>query len=142
MKKNLLPIGYFHVVLTLPHELNDIVLRNKEIMYGILFKAGSETLLELGRDKRHLGAQIGFIALLHTWGQNLMTHNHLHSIVPGGGLSLDGENWVGTKRQDFFIHVSVVSDLFKKKFMHYLLKAYKENKLKFIESIEQLKVKR
>lgn len=139
MKRNLLPIGYFHVVLTLPHELNDIVLRNKKIMYGILFKAGSETLLELGRDKRHLGAQIGFIALLHTWGQNLMAHNHLHCIVPGGGLSIDGEKWVETKRQDFFIHVSVVSDLFKKKFMYYLLKAYKENKLKFIGSIEKLK---
>lgn len=139
MENNLLPLGYFHIVLTLPHELNDIVLRNKEIMYGILFKAGSETLLELGRDKKHLGAQIGFTAILHTWGQNLMDHNHLHCIVPAGGLSLDGESWVDTKKEDFFIHVNVLSDLFKKKFMHYLLKVHNEDKLKFMGKIEYLK---
>lgn len=139
MKNNLLDVGYFHVVLTLPHELNDIVLRNKEIMYGLLFKTGSETLLELGRDEKHLGAQIGFTAILHTWGQNLMDHNHLHCIVPGGGLSVDGERWVKTKKENFFIHVKVVSDLFKKKFMHHMLKLKKEEKLKFTGKIEYLK---
>ena len=139
MKENILPVSYFHIVLTLPHELNDIVLRNKKVMYEILFKASSETLLTLCKDKKHLGAEIGLIGILHTWGQNLLDHNHIHYIVPGGGISLDEKRWINTKKKDFFIHVKVISDLFKKKFMYYFLKASNKGKLKFIGKIEYLK---
>ena len=86
-KQDLLPVEYFHVVLTVPEDLNELMIRNQKIMYDILFKAGSESLLELGRDPKFLGAEIGIIMVLHTWGQNLMTHPHLHCIVTGGGLS-------------------------------------------------------
>lgn len=137
--QDLLPVGYFHIVLTIPQELNPLVLRNQEEMYNILFKAGSETLLELGRDIKHLGAEIGFIAILHTWGQNLMDHPHLHCVVPGGGLSLDGERWVPTKRKDFFIHVKPLSALFMGKFLHYTQRAYREGKLKFPGEIIHLR---
>jgi hypothetical protein len=134
----LLPVGYFHIVLTIPQELNPLVLRNREKMYNILFKAGSETLLELGRDVKRLGANIGFIAILHTWGQNLMDHPHLHCVVTGGGLSFDGERWIHTKKKDFFVHVKVISSLFKGKFMYYLEKAYNQVELKFPGTISEL----
>ena len=136
--KDLLPVGYFHVVLTIPQELNPLVLRNQAEMYNILFRAGSEALLELGRDIKHLGAEIGFIAILHTWGQNLMDHPHIHCVVPGGGLSLDGERWIATKKKDFFIHVNPLSSLFKGKFIHYTKKAYLDGKLKFPGAVEYL----
>lgn len=134
---DLLPVGYFHVVLTIPQELNGLVLRNQKELYSILFKSGSETLIELGKDTKHLGAEIGFIAILHTWGQNLMEHPHLHCVVPGGGLSLDGKRWIHTKK-DFFIHVDVISSLFRGKFIHYLKKSYKKDKLKFPGIIREL----
>ena len=122
-KQNLLPISYFHIVLTIPDSLNPLALVNQKVVYNILFKAGSETLLELGRDPKHLGAEIGIIAVLHTWGQNLMDHPHLHCITTGGGLSKDGKKWISPKKtkkgNDFFVHVDVISDLFKKKFPHY-----------------------
>lgn len=85
-RQDLLPVEYFHVVLTVPESLNELMIRNQKIMYDILFKAGSESLLELGKDPKFLGAEIGIIMVLHTWGQNLMTHPHLHCIVTGGGL--------------------------------------------------------
>jgi predicted Zn-ribbon and HTH transcriptional regulator len=88
-ERELLPVKYFHIVFTIPQELNAIVLQNKRVLYDTLFKAGSETLLKLGKDARHLGGDIGIIEVLHTWGQNLMDHPHLHCIVPGGGLSPD-----------------------------------------------------
>ena len=119
---------------------------NQRVIYNILFKAGSETLLVLGKDPTHLGAEIGFIAVLHTWGQNQMDHPHLHCIVPGGGLSEDGIEWMlpkkMTKDRDFFIHVNVISDLFKKKFLYYLKKAYKAGDLKFEGKIKPLGTKR
>lgn len=139
--EELLPVGYFHVVFTIPEELNPMVLRNTKIIYGILFKAASETLLELGRDRRHLGADIGFIAVLHTWGQNMMEHPHLHCIVPGGGLSFDGERWIAPRKKDFFVPVDVLSSLFKGKFLHYLKKAYEERKLRFPGEIAKLEAK-
>lgn len=120
-KDDLLPVGYFHVVFTMPEELNFITLINQREMYSILFKAASETLLELSRDTKYLTAEIGFTTILHTWGQNLMNHPHLHCVVPGGGLSLDGKRWINS-RKDFFIPVKVLSKKFRGKFLYYLKK--------------------
>ncbi len=145
-KADLLPVTYFHVVCTIPDLLNKIALVNQRVIYNILFKAGSETLLVLGKDPIHLGAEIGFIAALHTWGQNMMDHPHLHCIVPGGGLSEDGIEWMlpkkMTKQRDFFIHVNVISDLFKGKFLYYLKQAYQAGDLKFAGKIKSLGTKR
>ena len=89
----MLPVPYFHVVFTLPHLLGPLALQNKRVLYGILFRAVSETLLEVAADPKHLGADIGFLTVLHTWGQNLSHHPHIHCLVPGGGLSLDRTRW-------------------------------------------------
>jgi len=127
-EKDLLPIPYFHVVFTLPDLLNPLVLRNQDVLYGILFKAVSETLAQLAETRKHLGADIGFISILHTWGQNLMDHPHLHNIVTGGGLSRDGRKWKSCKN-DFFLPVKVMSKLFRGKFIAYLKKLRAEDKL-------------
>ena len=103
----LLPVEYFHVVFTLPEELSPLALQNKRIIYGLLFKAASETLLEIAADPRHLGAEIGFLAVLHSWGQTLQHHPHLHCVVPGGGLSPDHSKWIAC-RQGFFLPVRVL----------------------------------
>ncbi|HAB54254.1 MAG TPA: IS91 family transposase [Ignavibacteriales bacterium] len=140
-KSELLPIPYYHIVFTIPEELNNITLINKKEMYSILFKSASETLLVLGKDPKHLGAEIGIIAVLHTWGQNLMDHPHLHCIVTGGGLSKDKRKWIKAKKakhKNFFIHVNVLSDLFKKKFLYYFKKAQKNKELRFIGKISEL----
>ena len=141
-KQELLPIVYYHVVFTIPAELNPITLINQKVVYDILFRAASETLLQLGLDHKHLGAQLGIIALLHTWGQTMIDHPHLHCIVTGGGLSKDGTRWIrpkkSTNKKDFFIHVNIISALFKKKFMAYLVEAYKDGSLKFVGSISHL----
>jgi hypothetical protein len=134
-KKELLPVQYFHAVLTIPNTLNPLALRNQKEVYSILFKAASETLLELGRDPKYLGAEIGFISILHTWGQNLMDHPHIHCIIPGGGLSLDGKRWISSKN-GFFIPVRVISRLFKGKFLAYLKNAYRAGKLQFEGTIQ------
>jgi hypothetical protein len=139
-KKDLLPIPYFHVVFTIPQELNFLTLLNQKQLYSILFKAVSETLLELSRDHKYLGAEIGFTTILHTWGQNLMNHPHLHCIVPSGGLSLDGNRWINSK-EGFFIPVKVLSRKFRGKFLYYLKKEYYSNKLKFSGKDEDLKSK-
>ena len=117
-KEQLLPVQYFHTVFTLPDLLHPIVRFNQKQVYGLLFKAASETLLELSRDKKYLGGEIGLTAVLHTWGQTLVDHPHLHCIVPGGGLSPDGK-WIQAK-PDFFIPVKVLSRKFKGKFLAYL----------------------
>ena len=106
-KKDLLPVSYFHVVFTIPAELNFLTLTNQKEIYSILFKAVSETLLELSSDTKYLGAQIGFTTILHTWGQNLMNHPHIHCLVPSGGLSLDGSKWINSK-ENFFIPVGAL----------------------------------
>lgn len=141
-KKELLPVSYFHVVFTIPAQLNRLALVNQRAIYSILFKAASETLLDLGHDPRHMGGKIGLITILHTWGQNLMDHPHIHCIVPGGGLSKDGTKWIfprkSSKEKAFFVHVNVLSDLFKKKFLHYLKKAYENNQLKFAGQISSM----
>lgn len=136
-KDDLLSVGYFHVVFTLPSELSAIALRNQKVVYKILFKAVSETLLELAADSKYLGAQTGITALLHTWGQNLMFHPHIHCIVPSGGLSLDGVRWINSKKK-FFIPVKVLSKKFKGKFIAYLQNAYFSKELKFMGEIEEL----
>jgi predicted Zn-ribbon and HTH transcriptional regulator len=141
-RQELLPIAYFHVVFTLPDELNRLCLMNQKEMYSLLFKAASETILTLARDSKHLGGQVGLIAVLHTWGQNLMDHPHLHCIVTGGGLSDDGQRWVTPKKmlpgKDFFIHVNIISDLFKKKFLAYLKPAYQQGQLQCVGQIASL----
>ena len=140
-KNDLLPVPYFHVVFTIPEELNFLVLTNQKEMYSILFKSVSETLLELSKDAKYLGAEIGFTTILHTWGQNLMNHPHIHCIVTGGGISFDGVRWINSK-EDFFIPVKVLSAKFRGKFLYYLKKEYYSNtKLKFTVGIEDLKYK-
>lgn len=140
---DLLPVRYFHIVLTLPDDLNPLALVNQRVIYRILFRAGSETLLVLGRDPKHLGGEIGVLATLHTWGQNMLDHPHLHCIVTGGGLSEDGQQWLlpkkavtkngpAVRKKKFFVHVNVISDLFKKKFLAYLQEAYDDGELKFV----------
>jgi predicted Zn-ribbon and HTH transcriptional regulator len=118
---NLLPIQYFHVVFTVPHELNNLVYRNQEVCYTLLFKAVASTLKKLSEDPRHLGAKIGFSSILHTWGQNLMYHPHIHCIVTGGGLTK--EDTFVRCRNDFFIHVRLLSALFRGLYLNNLKKA-------------------
>jgi len=130
--KELLPLGYYHLVFTIPHELNPLCQANKKVMYGLLFKAASQTILELAKDTRHLGADTGLITVLHTWGQNMIEHPHLHCIMPAGGLSLDNGHWVHTnKKDDFFIHFKVLSRKFRGKFLALLEKAYQKGELVF-----------
>jgi hypothetical protein len=145
-EQELLPIPYFHVVFTLPNDLRSIALVNQREMYQLLFQAASETLLELGRDERHMGGQPGIIAALHTWGQSLVDHPHLHCIVTGGGIANDNSCWVSPKKltqgRDFFIHVNVISDLFKKKFLDYLKRCYQSGALKWAGRISHLQDKK
>ena len=136
-ERDLLEVGYFHVVFTVPDSLNPIALQNQKIFYSLLFKAASETLLELSRDPKYLGAEIGFISVLHTWGQNLMDHPHVHSIVPGGGLSFDGTRFVPSRKK-FFIPVKVLSRKFRGKFLVFLKEAYQNSDLKFYGKLESL----
>ena len=135
---DLLPIPYFHVTFTIPAELNPLVLRNQKVMYDLLFRSASETLMELSNDPKHLGAHIGFIGILHTWGQNLMDHPHLHCVVTGGGLSPDGSRWIFAGKK-FFIPVKVMSVLFRSKFLDYLKERYKSGSLMFPGVIAHLK---
>lgn len=141
-KKELLPVSYFHVVLTISDLLNPLIRYNEKTVYDIFFKAGSETLLTLGRDINHLGAEIGFMAILHTWGSNMIDHPHLHCVVPCGGLSDDGMEWMwprkSKKSRKFFVHVNIISDLFKKKFLYYLDHAYQNGKLKLKGNVAYL----
>jgi len=137
-EKDLLPTPYFHVVFTLPEGLRPLALRNQKVIYSLLFKAVSETLTDLARDSKHLGAEIGFLAILHTWSQTLIHHPHLHCLVTGGGLSLDGNQWLQSKK-DFFIPVSVLSCLFRGKFLDGLKREYEAGKLRFPGQIEELK---
>jgi len=126
---------YFHVVFTVPEEIADIALQNKRTVYGILFRATAETLQTIAA---HLGAQIGFFAVLHTWGQNLLHHPHLHCVVAGGGLSLDSTRWVSC-RPGFFLPVRVLSRRFRRLFLKYLEKAFDSDRLQFFGSLEPLR---
>src|ERR1700734_109751 len=120
---DLLPVGYFHVVFTVPAEIADIAFHNKAAVYDLLFKAASETMLTIAADPQHLGARIGITAVLHTWGSALTHHPHLHMIVPGGGIALDGQRWV-SGRPGFFLPVRVLSRLFRRLVLKMLAAAH------------------
>jgi Putative transposase/Transposase zinc-binding domain len=135
--EDLLPIEYFHVVFTLPSQLNPLVTMNRKVLYDLLFRSVSETLLELAQDPKHLGARIGAIGLLHTWGQNIMDHPHLHCVVTGGGLSSDSSRWVSCPK-GFFLPVRVMSALFRGKFLNRLKKSFTSGDLVFPGSISHL----
>jgi len=133
----LIPAEYFHVVFTLPEEIAAIAFQNKAVVYEILFHATAQILRTIAADPKHLGAQIGFIAILHTWGQNLLHHPHLHCVVPGGGLSADGEHWVACPR-GFFLPVRVLSRLFRRLFLAQLQSAFDAGCLRFFGALEPL----
>lgn len=124
----LLDVPYYHIVFTLPEELGPLALQNKQTLYGLLFRAAAETLLTIARDEKHLGAKIGFTAVLHSWGQTLLHHPHLHCVVPAGGLAPDNSQWMAAK-DTFFLPVRVLSRLFREKYLSYLRRAYRENLL-------------
>jgi hypothetical protein len=133
----LLPVPYFHVVFTLPTAAAEIAFQNKEAVYAILFKVAAATLSTIAADRRHLGAEIGFVAMLHTWGQNLQHHPHVHCLVPGGGLAADGTRWVSC-RPGFFLSVRVLSSLFRRLFLEKLREAFAAGKLTFFGALAQL----
>jgi Putative transposase/Transposase zinc-binding domain len=136
-KAELLPVEYFHVVFTVPEQIARIAFFNKETVYNILFRAAAETLLTIAGDPKHLGAGIGFFAILHTWGQNLLHHPHVHCVVPGGGLSPDHERWIACL-PGFFLPVRVLSRLFRRLFLEELEDAFYQQRLGFPGSIEPL----
>lgn len=126
----LLPVEYFHVVFTLPPLIADIAYQNKTVIYNILFSAASQTLLKIGMDPKHLGARLGVTAVLHTWGSAMTHHPHLHCIVPGGGISTEGQRWVSC-RKGFFLPVKVLSRLFRRLFLEQLREAHRIGQLSF-----------
>jgi len=134
---DLLPVEYFHVVFTLPQQIAVIGYQNKEVVYGLLFEATAETLKKIAGDPKHLGAEIGFTAVLHTWGQTLTHHPHVHCIVPGGGLSADGESWIAC-RPDYFLPERVLSHLFRRLFLEKLVAAHEDQRLKFFSDLAHL----
>ena len=133
----LLPVAYFHVVFTVPGPIADIAYHNKAIVYAILFKAAAETLITIAADPKHLGARIGLTAVLHTWGSAMTHHPHVHCIVPGGGIALDGERWVAC-RPGFFLPVRVLSRLFRRLFLDKLTAAHKAGRLHFFNDLAHL----
>src|SRR5262245_27778136 len=133
----LLPVEYFHVVFTIPEQLGPLALQNKRVIYGLLFRAASQTLVEIAADNKHLGAAVGFLAVLHTWGQALQHHPHLHCVIPGGGLSTDHSRWVSC-RKGFFLPVKVLSRLFRGKFLALLKDANQQGRLVFHGRLECL----
>jgi hypothetical protein len=136
-KAELLPVEYFHVVFTVPEPIARIAFYNPAIVYGILFRAVSETLLTIARDPQHLGAEIGFFAILHTWGQNLLHHPHVHCVIAGGGLNPDHDRWVAC-RPGFFLPVRVLSRLFRRLFLQALEQAFAKGKLQWCGELEDL----
>ena len=138
---DLLPVGYFHVVFTLPARMADIAWQNKAVIYDLLLRAASETMLTIAADPRHLGARIGLTAVLHTWGSALTHHPHVHMIVPGGGLSLDGKRWVAC-RPGFLLPVRVLSRLFRRLFLSKLAVAHAAGHLQFFGDQEGLSDRR
>ena len=134
----LLPIAYFHIIFTLPSEIAAVAYQNKRLVYGMLFEAASETLKQVAANPRHLGAaQIGLLAVLHTWGQNLMHHPHLHCVVSGGGLSEDESRWIAS-RDYYFLPVKVLSRVFRNKFRRLLEKAFHRGELGFYGKLAPL----
>jgi len=135
--EELLPVDYFHIVFTIPKTLNQITLQNKRVVYNILFKAAAKTLQTIATDSKHLGANIGFMVILHTWGQTLLFHPHLHCVIPGGGLSQDENRWINCRKK-FFLPVRVLSRLYRRLFVELLQKAFNQDRLKFCGKISHL----
>jgi hypothetical protein len=127
----LLPVPYFHVVFTIPRTLAPLALVNPRVVYGLLLKAAGQTLTEVAADPKHLGARVGCLAVLHTWGQKLNHHPHVHCVVPGGGLSPDGQRWIPAARTDFFVHVKVLGIVFRAKLLDMLFRAFVRGHLAF-----------
>ena len=134
---DLLPVGYFHVVFTLPAEVADIAFQNKGVLYDLLFKAASETMLIIAADAKHLGARIGITAVLHTWGSAMTHHPHIHMIVPGGGIAPDGDRWIGS-RPAFLLPVRVLGALFRRLFLTRLMALHASGKLGFFGHLAHL----
>jgi hypothetical protein len=136
----LLPVEYFHVVFTLPQQIARLALQNARRIYSILFRAVAETLLTIAADPKRLGAAIGFLAVLHSWGQNLHFHPHIHCVVPGGGISPDNLRWIPCRkyRKSFFLPVKVLSRFFRKRFLIHLRRAFRKGKLHFHGELESL----
>jgi hypothetical protein len=134
---SLLPVPYVHVVFTVPEQLAPLALRNQRLFYSLLFRAASETLLEIAADPRHLGARIGVLAVLHTWSQNLRHHPHLHCLVPAGGLALDHSRWIASRR-GFFLPVRVLSRMFRGKLLAFLKQSYRRSELCFAGKLAAL----
>src|SRR5580698_7451052 len=135
---DLLPVPYYHVVFTLPAAVANLAFHNKAVIYDLLFKAAAETLQVIAADPKHLGARIGLTAVLHTWGSALTHHPHVHCIVPGGGLSLDGQSWISC-RKGFFLPVRVLSRLFRRLFLDKLAAAHAEDRLVFYSVLVQIR---
>lgn len=133
----LLPVPYFHVVFSVPEQIGAIAYQNKRVVYNILFGAVAETLRTIAADPKHLGAQIGWLAVLHTWGQTLEHHPHIHCVVPGGGLAADGKTWISC-RPRFFLPVRVLSRLFRRLFLKRLNEAFQASKLRFFSTLQSL----
>jgi Putative transposase/Transposase zinc-binding domain len=133
----LLPVPYFDVVFTLPHSLSALALQNKRLLYDLLYRTSAATMLELAHDPKHLGADIGFLGVLHTWGQNLEHHPHVHYIVPAGGLALDGSRWIDSSHR-FFSPVHALSRVFRGKFVSGLKQLLAQSVLQFHGSLQQL----
>ena len=138
---DLLPVGYFHVVFTLPTEIADVAFQNKAAVYDLLFQAASETMLRIAADPKHLGARIGITAVLHTWGSALTHHPHVHMVVPGGGIALDGQRWIAS-RPAFLLPVRVLGKLFRGVFLSRLLALYDAGRLAFFGGVAPLAERR
>lgn len=135
--KDLLPVRYCHVVFTIPHEIAPLALQNPRVVYGILFRASAEALTELAADPKRLGAKIGFLAVLHTWTQQLTHHPHVHCVVPAGGLSADGTHWKPARKR-FFLPVRPLAKLFRGKFLAYLEEAFRQGRLQLHGKLREL----
>jgi hypothetical protein len=136
---DLLPVGYFHLVFTLPAEIAPLAYQNKAVVYDLLFRSAAETLLTIAADPRHLGARIGATAVLHSWGSAMTHHPHLHMIVPGGGISLDGKRWVPCRRPGFLLPVRMLSRLFRRLFLAGLADAHAAGRLAFFGELDGLR---
>jgi len=136
-QNDLLAVPYVHVVFTLPQQLSQLMLQNKKVLYDLLFRASAETLLQVARNPKHLGAEIGFLSVLHTWGQNLLHHPHLHCVIPAGGLQADHSQWLHP-RDRFFLPVGVLSKVFRGKFVAGLKRAFQQGRLTFAGTLQPL----
>lgn len=136
-RNELLPVEYFHVVFTLPEPIARMALQNKKVLYDLLFASASETLQQIAADPKQLGGRIGFLSVLHTWGQTLQHHPHLHCVIPGGAVSPDQTQWIGCPR-GFFLPVKVLSRMFRGKFLHGIKRAYRAGRLSFYERLSHL----